>query len=121
MLVRCTLPVMLHKYETYLLRANAVQAGGTESCITPLALAGFGRMRALSTSFEDHPHRASRPFDLSRDGFVLGEGAAVLVLESLEHATRRGAVAYAEVCSAGQSGMKVHRRVPLCLGRDVQR
>src|SRR3712207_4058032 len=76
--------------------ADAVIAGGTEACMHPLILAGFCAMRGLAAE-EDHPPRASRPFDATRAGFVMGEGACVLVLEELEAARRRGATVYAEV------------------------
>lgn len=72
-------------------------AGGAESCIDAIAIAGFDRMRALSTSFNADPPSASRPFDQTRDGFVLSEGAGLVVLEELQHALARGARIYAEV------------------------
>ncbi|MBX6750822.1 MAG: beta-ketoacyl-[acyl-carrier-protein] synthase family protein [Micromonosporaceae bacterium] len=81
-------------------RADVVLAGGTEAVIHPLPLAGFASMRAMSTR-NDEPERASRPWDKARDGFVLGEGAAVLVLERAEHAAARGATVYARLAGAG--------------------
>ena len=81
-------------------RADVVLVGGTEAAIHPLPMAAFGQMMALSKR-NDEPERASRPWDKGRDGFVLGEGAAVLVLESAEHAERRGAKVYAEAAGAG--------------------
>jgi 3-oxoacyl-[acyl-carrier-protein] synthase II len=83
-------------------RADVVVAGGTEAAIHPLPIAGFAAMQALSTH-NDSPQTASRPYDTARDGFVLGEGAAVVVLESEEHARARGARVYAELASAGLS------------------
>jgi 3-oxoacyl-[acyl-carrier-protein] synthase II len=83
-------------------QADAILAGGTEGAISPLVLGGFCAMRGLATRNEE-PARASRPFDLGRDGFVMSEGAAVLVLEDLEQAERRGATIYAEVLGAGSS------------------
>lgn len=91
--------------------AEAMLAGGTEAAITPMAMGGFGVMKALSTR-NDEPHRASRPFTLSRDGFVLSEGAAVLVLEELEHAKARGARIYAELVGFGRSADAHHITEP---------
>jgi len=97
-------------------------SGGCEAAITPLALGGFCAMRALSTR-NDAPQQASRPFDKGRDGFVLGEGAGVLVLEELQQAQRRGATIYAEIVGYGMSADAYHmtqpdpeaRGVALCL------
>jgi len=91
--------------------ADAILAGGAEAAVVPLALAGLGVMNALSTRNDD-PQRASRPFDLNRDGFVIGEGAAVLVLESLEYAQGRGARILAEVTGYGTSDDAYHISAP---------
>ncbi len=92
-------------------RADVVAAGGTEAAIHPLPLAGFAAMQALSTR-NDEPHRASRPYDKGRDGFVLGEGAGVLVLESLAHAKARGAHIYGEIAGSGISSDAHHIAQP---------
>jgi len=91
--------------------ADAIICGGSESVVTPLTVAGFASMRALSTR-NDEPERASRPWDRDRDGFVIGEGAAVVILEELEHARRRGAPILAEVLGFGMSSDAYHISAP---------
>ena len=91
--------------------ADAVLAGGTEACLHPLILAGFCAMRGLASE-DEHPPRASRPFDKTREGFVMGEGACTLVLEELDHARARGARIYAEVLSYGTSNDAHHMAQP---------
>jgi 3-oxoacyl-[acyl-carrier-protein] synthase II len=99
-------------------RADVVVAGGTEAAIMPLNIGAFAVMRAMSTR-NDEPERASRPFDKARDGFVLGEGAGVLVLESLSHARRRGARVYAVAAGAGYSSDAYHIAHPAPDGAGV--
>lgn len=91
--------------------ADAMICGGSEAPITPTGLAGFGALRAMSTR-NDEPHKASRPFDTGRDGFVMGEGSGILILESLEHAEKRGAKIYAEIIGYGMSGDAHHMTEP---------
>ena len=101
-------------------RADVVAAGGTEAAIHPLPLAGFAAMQALSTR-NDEPTRASRPYDKGRDGFVLGEGAGVLVLESLAHARARGATIYGEIAGSGITSDAHHIAQPDPVGAGASR
>lgn len=102
-------------------RADVIIAGGTEACVTPLGTGGFCALKALATKFNDTPEKASRPFNADRDGFVMGEGAGVLILEELEYAKARGAKIYAEVVGYGETGDAYHMTAPAAGGEGAAR
>ena len=101
--------------------ADVVIAGGTEACITELGYAGFSNMHALCMNFNDNPTQGSRPFDKNRCGFVMGEGAGIVVLESLEHAQARGARIYAEISGYGMTSDAFHMTTPAENGEGAAR
>lgn len=92
--------------------ADMMVCGGTEAAITPMGFGGFCALKALSTAFNDQPTRASRPFDKNRDGFIMGEGAGVIIIEEMEHAVQRNAPIYCELAGYGASGDAYHMTAP---------
>lgn len=107
--------------ELLLGRCDATITGGVEATVTPLGVAGFTALKALSTAHNDDPAKASRPFDKNRDGFVIGEGAGLLLLETLESARARGATIYAEIAGYGASSDAYHMTAPLESGEGMAR
>lgn len=107
--------------EILLGRVKAVITGGVEATVTPLGVAGFTALKALSTQYNDEPAKASRPFDAKRDGFVIGEGAGLLFVETLESAQERGARIYAELVGYGASGDAYHMTAPCENGEGMAR
>lgn len=101
--------------------ADAMIAGGTESTVTPLGIGGFAAMKALSDSHNDSPEKASRPFDKNRDGFILAEGAGIVILEEYELAKKRGAKIYAEIVGYGLTGDAYHMTAPAAGGEGAAR
>jgi len=101
--------------------ADVMICGGTEAAVTRVGVAGFGNMKAMTSKYNDNPTKASRPFEAGRDGFVIGEGAGVVVLESLEHAEARGAHIYCELAGYGMSGDAYHMTQPAAGGEGVAR
>jgi 3-oxoacyl-[acyl-carrier-protein] synthase II len=100
-------------------KAEVMIAGGAEACITPLTVAGFCSLRTLSTHFNDRPEKALRPFDRQRDGFVMGEGAGTLIIESLEHALKRKVQIYAEIAGYASTSEASHMVIPEESGKEM--